>query len=163
MKRRALLALLPGALLLTAFQSGSVRKIVVWKGERRMELLDASGVVLTTYKIALGFAPAGHKTQEGDGKTPEGLYKISDRSPNSAFHRSLRIDYPNDADRAQAKARGVSPGGDIFINGQPNSPISGGPLKISYDWTAGCIAVGDNEIEDIWRRVANGTAIDIRP
>ena len=98
--------------------------------------------VLETYRIDLGFAPRGEKMVEGDGKTPEGLYKINRRNPNSKFHLSLGISYPNAKDKAQAAALGKSPGGDIFIHGarRKTSPI--GP-----DWTAGCISVENHEIE----------------
>ena len=95
-------------------------KIKIEKGERKLYLLK-QGKVLREYKIALGFAPEGHKQREGDGKTPEGLYRISGRNPHSKFHLSLRVSYPNAEDRKQAAAKGVSPGGDIMIHGLPNA------------------------------------------
>lgn len=143
-------------------QAQTVAKLVVWKSERRMVAYDAAGRVLQTFHIALGPSSKGHKSEEGDGRTPEGHYQISGRNKASGYHLSLRVSYPNAADRAQAKARGVVPGGDIFIHGQPNGTLPG-KLKIPYDWTAGCIAVSNAEIEALWAMVANGTPIDIKP
>ncbi|CAL4866684.1 hypothetical protein MMA231_00928 [Asticcacaulis sp. MM231] len=149
--KRQILAL-PAAWLLLAGQAQAqtqpqtVARIVVWKSERRMVAYDAAGRALKTFHIALGPSPRGHKSEEGDGRTPEGLYRISGRNKTSAYHLSLRVSYPNAADRAQAKARGVSPGGDIFIHDQPNGALPG-KLKIPYDWTAGCIAISNAEIE----------------
>lgn len=130
-------------------------RIHVDKSERRMQLLRA-GKVLRSYRIRLGDAPVGHKRQQGDEKTPEGDYRISGRNPNSRFHLSLRISYPDATDRKQARTRGVNPGGDIFIHG--------GSIALSlHDWTDGCIAVTDREIEDIWRLVPTGVPIRIDP
>ena len=128
-----------------------------------MQLLGADQAVLRTYKIALGANPAGHKTQSGDEKTPEGAYSISAKNPKSRFHLSLRISYPNAADVAQAQERGVDPGGDIMIHGMRNGLgwIGSWHLKLG-DWTNGCIAVTDTEIEEIWDMVDVGTSIDIR-
>ena len=108
--------------------------------------------------IDLGFAPAGHKQVEGDGKTPEGTYLIDRRNPNSDFHLSIGISYPNARDIARAMAAGQDPGGDIFIHGQPNKSRGEGP-----DWTAGCISVTNREMEDIYAMVTDGTPITIRP
>lgn len=164
---KTLPALLIAFLLLInapASASPTADKIVVYKTARSMELLDAQGNVLRRYKIALGGNPQGHKTQEGDEKTPEGLYAISGRNPHSTFHLSLRISYPNAQDTAQAQARGVSPGGDIMIHGMRNWLGWIGSLHLLYDiWTNGCIAVTNDEIEEIWKLVPDGTIIDIRP
>lgn len=130
-------------------------RIHVDKSERRMELLRG-GKVLRTYRILLGDTPVGHKRQQGDEKTPEGNYRISGRNPNSRFHLSLRISYPNDADRKQARERGVDPGGDIMIHG-------GNSVLYPYDWTDGCIAVSNKEIEEIWSLVPTGIPIRIDP
>lgn len=130
-------------------------EIRVDKSERRMQLLRA-GRVLRTYRILLGDAPVGHKTQQGDERTPEGRYRITFRNDKSRFHLSLRVSYPNDADRAQARRRGVDPGGDIMIHG-------GTPPGYGRDWTDGCIALTDREIEEVWRLVAVGTPILIEP
>lgn len=129
--------------------------VLVEKAARRLTLLRG-GEPLATYRVALGFAPEGHKTEEGDGRTPEGRYTLDWKNAASRFHLSLHVDYPNAADRAQAKARGVSPGGEIFVHG-------GSWRGSSRDWTLGCVAVTDAEIEAIWARVAPGTPIEIRP
>ncbi len=137
-------------------------KILVDKSERKMELLDAGGQVQRTYQIALGENPIGHKTQEGDGKTPEGIYTISGRNSTSRYHLSLRISYPNEQDKEQAKQRNVSPGGDIMIHGLPNG-MGWTPGSKLIDWTDGCIAVFNEEIEEIWNMVPDGTTIEIHP
>jgi len=112
--------------------------------------------VLESFGIGLGFAPAGHKEVEGDGKTPEGRYYIDRRNPDSAFHLSLGISYPNETDRAYAASLGKSPGGDIFIHGQKSWSDPG-----DGNWTAGCIAVTNREIEQIYAMVGKGVPIDI--
>lgn len=142
-----------------------VSEIVVFKSERRMELRDQEDQVIKTYEIALGADPVGHKKQEGDERTPEGEYTISGRNPKSRFHLSLRISYPNEHDVADAKMRGVSPGGDIMIHGLPNRLGWLGSWLNWYDdkWTDGCIAVTNDEIEEIWELVPVGTKIIIRP
>ncbi len=129
--------------------------IHVYKSQRRMELLR-EGKVIKRYRIALGDTPVGHKRQQGDERTPEGEYRITYRNPQSRFHLSLRVSYPNEADRRQARVRGVDPGGDIMIHG-------GTPSWYTRDWTDGCIAVTDAEIEEIWRLVPVGTLIRIDP
>ena len=139
------------------YKGPPVTRILVYKGARRMHLMHFDRV-LTSYEIDLGFAPVGHKNFEGDGRTPEGEYTIDRRNPNSRFHLSIGISYPNEADVAFAKAAGKSPGGDIFIHGQPNRQKVKGP-----DWTAGCIAVSNEEIEEIYAMVNKGTIITIRP
>ena len=139
-----------------------VDRIVVLKSARRMNLLYR-GRVVRTYTIALGFAPKGHKTTQGDGRTPEGRYRIDARNPKSSFTLSLRISYPNAADRAQARRRGVSPGGQIFIHGQPTRlGAAARVLKLPGDWTLGCIAVSNRAIREIWRVVKIGTPIELR-
>ena len=134
--------------------------IIVEKALRRMDLM-AGDKVIRSYDIAVGFTPLGHKQQEGDGKTPEGRYVIEGRNPESAYHLSLKVSYPDAADRAAAASRGVSPGGDIFIHGAPNWWFL--PVQPPGDWTRGCIAVTKAEIEEIWRLVPDGTPIEIRP
>ena len=134
-------------------------RVTVEKAARRMMLMRR-GKVLARYRIALGFAPRGDKQREGDGKTPEGLYRIDRRNDRSSFYLSLGIDYPRPDQRLRARAEGHDPGGDIFIHGQPHrqrTPVLG------YDWTAGCVAVSNTEIEEIWQRVAIGTVVEIRP
>lgn len=139
------------------YDGPEVTFVVVNKEDRKMYLLHHDKV-LAGYDIHLGFAPVGHKQFEGDGKTPEGLYRIDRRNPNSDFHLSLGISYPNVKDYAAAKAQGKSPGGDIFIHGQ-KSPFE----KDKPDWTWGCIAVTNKEIEDIYAMVATDTLIKINP
>ena len=134
--------------------------ILIEKSARRMTVFR-DGQAVRTYKIALGFAPAGDKLQQGDGKTPEGKFTITRRNPNSKYHLSLGIDYPQADDIARAKAAGLDPGGDIFIHGQPNG--FGKLATIPTDWTAGCIAVSDAEIEELWRVVQTGTTVEIKP
>lgn len=137
-------------------------RIVVRKSDRRMTLL-ADGQPIRTYEIALGFGGTNAKTREGDGRTPEGLYTISGRNPQSAYHLSLRISYPEPRDIAAATALGVEPGGDIMIHGTRNGLGWFGAMARSIDWTAGCIAVTNDEIEEIWRAVPDGTSIEILP
>jgi murein L,D-transpeptidase YafK len=134
-----------------------VTYVVVNKGARKMYLLHHHEV-LEEYDIRLGFAPIGHKEKEGDGRTPEGVYWIDRRNPNSKFHLSLGISYPNDEDRQRAEELGERPGGDIFIHGQKV------PFKRERgDWTWGCIAVNNKEIEDIYAMVGDMTPIQINP
>jgi murein L,D-transpeptidase YafK len=147
-------------MLSSAVAEEDVDRIVVEKSQRRMDLMSGETVV-RSYEIALGSAPEGDKQQEGDGKTPEGKYIIEGRNPSSAFHLSLKISYPDAADRAAAAARNVSPGGDIFIHGAPNWWLLAG--QPPGDWTRGCIAVTKTEIEGIWRLVPDGTPVEIRP
>ena len=131
-----------------------VTSIVVQKARRRMYLLNETQV-LESYDFELGFAPTGHKEVEGDGRTPEGAYRIDRKNPNSQFHLSIGISYPNAADRARAAAMGKSPGGDIFIHGTPKR------WHGEKDWTWGCLAVRDREMEDIYAMVDVGTPIFI--
>lgn len=135
------------------YNGPEVTYVVVNKEDRRMYLMHHDKV-LEDYKIRLGFAPVGHKEVEGDGRTPEGIYHIDRRNPNSRFHLSLGISYPNEADRAYAKSIGKSPGGDIFIHGQKK------PFKRDKgDWTWGCISVTNKQMEDIYAMVGDGTPV----
>lgn len=138
------------------YHGPAVTLVEVHKAERKMYLLHDDRI-LRTYDIGLGFAPTGHKQFEGDGKTPEGSYFISHRNPDSEYHLSLGISYPNWNDAALAEAAGKPPGGDIFIHGAPNRQTG------RRDWTAGCIAVTDKEMERIYAMVRPGTPIIIRP
>lgn len=140
--------------------TGPVDRILIEKSARRM-VVFRDGTALKTYKIALGFAPDGDKRREGDGKTPEGVFRIDRRNDGSAYHLSLGIDYPQPADRARAAAEGVSPGGDIFIHGQPNQVPDG--FKVPGDWTAGCIAITNTEIKELFAAADIGTEVEIRP
>ena len=137
-------------------------KVVLHKGQRKLEIFRR-GRKLKTYRVSLGFNPLGHKEQQGDGRTPEGRYVIDWRNPKSKYHLSLHVSYPNRKDKASARKRGVKPGGDIMIHGLPNHMGYLGPLHRFYDWTAGCIAMTNEEIREIWRAVPNGTPIEINP
>ena len=154
------------ALALNACATGKIRNvytgpkadgIVVSKSARKMYILKGS-TPLSIHDFDLGFSPKGHKRQEGDGRTPEGQYFINRRNFNSAYFLSLGISYPNARDVARARAAGVSPGGDIFIHGGPRYAGQKG----KPDWTAGCIAVSDREMEQIYQMVPNGTPIWIK-
>ena len=137
-------------------------KVLVLKKDHKLQLLK-NGQPFKEYKVALGPHFEGAKTQQGDGKTPEGNYVIDSRNAQSQFHRSLHISYPNAQDIANAKSRHVSPGGDVFIHGLPPRYSYVGKAHTLHDWTLGCIAVTDAEIEEIWKLVPNGTPIEIRP
>tara|TARA_R110002020_G_scaffold105578_1_gene246181 strand:- start:83 stop:592 length:510 start_codon:yes stop_codon:yes gene_type:complete len=153
-----LAALLSGcASKFRSYNGPEVTRLRMYKAQRLL-VLDGADDVLRTYPIGLGFAPEGHKQFEGDGRTPEGSYLIDRRNPDSLFHLSIGISYPNEADIAFAEAQGKSPGGDIFIHGGPRKGID--PMN-KRDWTAGCISVTDWQIEDIYAMVRDGTPIDI--
>lgn len=145
-----------GGIRVPAYHGPEVTSIVVNKSSRKMYLLHHNEI-LEEFKVDLGFAPDGDKKIRGDGKTPEGTYYIDRKNPRSQFHLSLGISYPNAQDVAEAKAMGKQPGGDIFIHGQPNKKRAKG-----QDWTAGCIAVKNKEIEQIWAMVQTGTTISLR-
>jgi murein L,D-transpeptidase YafK len=137
-------------------------RVVVLKKERTLQLLS-QGKVIKTYKVALGGDPVGPKTRQGDHKTPEGLYVLDARNAHSQFYKSIHISYPSERDRAGAKKIGVAPGGDVFVHGLPNGYGWIGAGHRAKDWTDGCIAVTDEEIDEIWLAVGNGTPIEIRP
>ncbi|MFZ2948029.1 MAG: L,D-transpeptidase family protein, partial [Desulfuromonadaceae bacterium] len=143
-------------------QKGPADKILIEKKERRLTLIS-KGKVLKTYQIALGGNPNGPKERQGDNKTPEGTYVIDSRNKNSRYHRSLHVSYPNEKDKKRAKELGVSPGGDIMIHGIKNGLSWVGDLHTEVDWTKGCIAVTDEEIEEIDKLAPNGTIVEIRP
>lgn len=129
--------------------------IQVMKKDRRIDLIQSHSKILKSCDMRLGGSPDGHKAFEGDGKTPEGVYRIDRRNPNSQFFRSLGVSYPNVNDRRKAQAYGRSPGGDIFIHGQPN----GRRQTINFDWTRGCIAVSNSDMEELWAVIRVGTEI----
>jgi len=145
-----------------AVELKQVDKVYVVKSKRQLHLMYKNRIV-KTYPIGLGQQPNGHKQQQGDSRTPEGDYVIDYRNPNSRFHLSLHISYPNNVDRKRAHSKGVSPGGDIFIHGLPNGLEASGRLFSQSDWTDGCIAVSNTAIKEIWRTVKNGTPIEIVP
>jgi murein L,D-transpeptidase YafK len=137
-------------------------KIVILKSARSMTLFSGDKV-LKTYKVALGSDPVGPKRVEGDHKTPEGTYVIDAKNPHSQFHLSLHVSYPSAADQEKARRLGARPGGAIMIHGLASSFAYLGPLHRQTDWTDGCIAVTNAEIEEIWRLVPVGTRVEIRP
>jgi outer membrane protein assembly factor BamD (BamD/ComL family) len=141
---------------------GSADRILIEKAERRLTLFTG-GEVLKTYRIALGGNPVGPKERQGDNKTPEGIYTIDSRNRDSSYHLSLHISYPNEDDRRRARVMGVAPGGDIMIHGIKNGFAWVGDAHAEVDWTRGCIAVTDQEIEEIERLVSDGTVVEIRP
>ena len=136
--------------------------IVVRKAERQLDLYR-DGVVLKSYRISLGRHPTGPKQQQGDGRTPEGEYRIDYRKPDSSFHKALHISYPGPTDTAAAKALGVDPGGMVMVHGMRNGFGWLGRIHQAVDWTNGCVAVTDREIDEIWRAVPDGTKIILKP
>ncbi len=136
--------------------------ILILKKDHVMELL-AAGKVLRTYKVALGQGGLAPKQREGDGRVPEGRYTIDSRNAASAYHKALHISYPNAEDRRRAAKMGVSPGGAVMIHGMPNGKGWIGASHRLYDWTLGCVAVTDEEIDEIWKMVPDGTPVEIRP
>ncbi len=140
--------------------TGQVERIIIEKSARRMHLIQ-NGQPVRSYQIALGFSPDGDKDRQGDGRTPEGEFTIDRRNDSSAFHLSLGLDYPQPKHRARAAAGGYSPGGDIFIHGQPNALEE--RFKLGGDRTAGCIALTNAEMREIWAVTPIGTKVEIRP
>ena len=137
-------------------------RILIEKGARRLLLLS-NGNVIAAYPVKLGLSPKGPKRYEGDFRTPEGVYHLSRRNPNSDFFLSVEVSYPNEADRARARAEGLRPGGLIMIHGQPNVPRKPREFYARNDWTDGCIAVSNADMVDIWQRTRIGIPIEIRP
>ncbi|HEY4744870.1 MAG TPA: L,D-transpeptidase family protein [Desulfuromonadaceae bacterium] len=137
-------------------------KVVVLKRERLLMLLKG-GEILRRYRVALGRQPLGRKFRQGDGKTPEGLYVLDRRNAASRFYRSLHISYPNAADVALARRCGVDPGRDIMIHGLPRGFEELGSAHTARNWTKGCIAVSNGEMDEIWHLVPDGTPIEIKP
>ena len=143
-------------------QNITADRVLVEKAARRLTLMR-EGASLKTYHVALGRAPVGAKEYEGDQRTPEGIYRIDFHKPDSDYHLALHISYPEQHDIDRAAAEGLSAGSDIMIHGLPNGRGWIGAFHRRKDWTAGCIAVTDFEIEEIWRAVPDGTPIEIRP
>ncbi|QRZ13534.1 L,D-transpeptidase family protein [Paracoccus methylovorus] len=137
-----------------------VQRILVEKAARRMTVYQENGPP-RTFSIALGFSPEGDKSREGDGRTPEGIFRIDRLNRQSAYHLSMGIDYPQPRHRQAARQAGISPGGDIMIHGQPNQVPDG--YRVKGDWTAGCIAVTNAEVEEIFAHAGIGTEVEIRP
>jgi murein L,D-transpeptidase YafK len=137
-------------------------QVIVVKSQRSLTLLS-HGKTLRTYKVALGGTPVGAKEEEGDHKTPEGSYILDRRNAKSKFYKSIHVSYPNAEERREASQRGVSAGGDIMIHGLPNGFGWLGATHRAQDWTDGCVAVTDAEMDEIWDLVPDGTPIEIRP
>jgi len=137
-----------------------VERIVIEKAARRMRVFQ-DGMPVRDYRIALGSAPYGDKLRQGDGRTPEGRFRINRKNAASAFHLSLGLDYPQADDRARAKAGGYDPGGDIMIHGQPNALPP--DVVLQNDWTAGCIALSNAEIAEVFAATNVGTVVEITP
>lgn len=155
-----LLLLVVGAKAEEPLTLPEIDQVVVRKAARAIDLYTGGRLVHTITGIQLGDAPVGHKQFQGDEKTPEGRYTLDYGNPQSSYHLSLHISYPNAADEAYARAQGRSAGGLIFIHGQPNDWPTG---RVPGDWTDGCIAVSNEEIEALWDAVPDGTVIDILP
>jgi murein L,D-transpeptidase YafK len=136
--------------------------VVVRKGLRTLSLYKGDEL-LRKYRVALGSEPEDHKEQQGDGRTPEGRYVLDYRKPDSAVYKSIHISYPSVEDRITASERGLDPGGMIMVHGVRRGYARLGRLPSLFDWTAGCIAVSNNEMDDIWRVVPDGTQIIIEP
>ena len=162
--RRNLIAL--GLMVTTSASLASdfpaAEKVVVDKEKRKLHLLK-DDEIFRTFEIALGIAPVGDKQAEGDLKTPEGVYTLDTRNPDSDYFLSIHISYPNSRDAREARAKGVSPGGQIMIHGQPNEPTYSAAYYKKQDWTNGCIAVSNSDMIDIWLMTPNDIPIEIRP
>ncbi|MFW1985397.1 L,D-transpeptidase family protein [Acinetobacter guillouiae] len=146
-------------------QNTPITEVKVYKSDRIVKLMHHDQDI-RTYPMRLGFDPIGHKVKEGDGKTPEGRYILDWRNPNSAFYKSLHVSYPNQQDKSKANQLGVSPGGDIMIHGSATrSQVEKLPSLMTYlprnDWTWGCIAVRNIDMDEIWKLVDDGTVISI--
>jgi murein L,D-transpeptidase YafK len=142
--------------------SAKADRVIVMKKDRTLTLMS-QGKVLKTYKVALGGDPVGAKTRQGDHKTPEGVYRLDLRNAQSQFYKSIHISYPDAKDTASARKLGLSPGGDVYVHGLPNGYKWVGASHRLKDWTDGCVAVTDEEIDEIWRVVPDGTVIEIKP
>ena len=140
----------------------AVDRVVVYKHERRLVLLSR-GKELRSYRGALGGEPIGPKTRQGDHRTPEGSYVLDSRNANSHFYKAFHVSYPNLTDIAAARKLGISPGGDIMLHGLPKEYSFVEKAQALHDWTDGCIAVSNEEMDEIWRLVRVGTPIDIKP
>jgi murein L,D-transpeptidase YafK len=143
-------------------QQQRASKVLVLKTEHRLLLLDEGNNAMRTYAIAIGRGGVEPKQRQGDHKSPEGVYVIDRHKGDSRFHRALHVSYPNDADRERARKAGIDAGGDIMIHGIQNGLGWLGPLHRAVDWTDGCIAVTDAEIEEIYSAVPDGTPVEIR-
>lgn len=140
--------------------NAEVDHVMVDKSERKMQIFN-KGVLVRTFNVALGANSKGHKQQEGDEKTPEGEYTLDYKKEDSSFYRAMHISYPNNIDRQNAKARGVSPGGFIMVHGQRNGFSWLSPITQNFNWTNGCIALKNSEMDEFMTLVSEGTKITI--
>lgn len=158
----ALIALLPAGALAQSLKAGEqADRLLIDKSDRTLWVYQDGAVIRTYRSLQFGDAPIGHKQFEGDEKTPEGHYMIDYGNPQSSYYLSLHIDYPSEQDRAFARSRGRSPGGLIFIHGQPNGMAF--DERVPGDWTDGCIALSNAQITELWALVPDNTPIEIRP
>ena len=137
-------------------------RVVVKKSESRV-YLERGGRPFASFKATFGAEPKGHKQQEGDERTPEGRYVLDSKNANSAYYKAIHISYPNAQDIAAAKARGVEPGGLIMVHGQKNGFGWLAPVAQWFNWTDGCVAVSNSDMDTIWKAVDVGTPIEILP
>jgi murein L,D-transpeptidase YafK len=164
----ALLCLLAGGVYLSSREKPlplnvKAHRLLVLKQQHQLLLLDGGDNVIKIYAVAIGRGGLAPKERLGDHRTPVGIYQIDHRKLDSRFHRALHVSYPNDSDRQRASKLGVNPGGDIMIHGLMNGLGWLGPLHRMVDWTDGCVAVTNAEIEEIWSAVPDGTPVEIRP
>jgi murein L,D-transpeptidase YafK len=146
----------------TAYSGQKADSVLVVKNESRLYLLR-EGKELAVFDVAFGSNPEGHKQQQGDERTPEGHYILDYKNPNSKFYKSIHISYPNARDRDNARKRGVDPGGNIMIHGQLNGYGGFSTFVQLFNWTDGCIALSNNDMDFVWEAVNPGTPIEIRP
>ena len=162
MRRLLLALLLCGCSFVTSAANPVIDKILILKDERRLQLIS-DGAVLRQYRISLGGQPVGHKRQQGDERTPEGIYTIDWRHESPAYNLSMHIDYPNLKDKMEAYKNDVDPGGMIMIHGTPIDEEYPEWYFKGLDWTNGCIALGNAEMQEVWNLVPDGTLVEIRP
>jgi murein L,D-transpeptidase YafK len=164
---RAALQFLIAVLLLAVFAGAATAgqtadRVLVIKSKERLYLIR-NDEVFASYHVVFGANPKGHKQQQGDERTPEGHYTLGYKNAHSSFYKSIHISYPNREDRIRARERGVSPGGDIMIHGQANGWEWISPLSRFFNWTDGCIALSNRDMDAVWEAVPSGTPIEIRP
>lgn len=155
-------ALLALSFLGTVCAGEKADRVLVEKSESRLYLIR-NDEVIASFPVKFGASPKGHKQQLGDERTPEGSYTLDYKNAGSAFYRSIHISYPNARDREVARKLGVSPGGDIMIHGQPNGWGSYAPITQLFNWTDGCVALSNSDMDVVWDAVEPGTPIEIRP
>ena len=145
-----------------AYSEQAADMVIVEKSESRLYLMRA-GEAIASFHVVFGSNPKGHKQQQGDERTPEGQYVLGYKNAGSAFYKSIHISYPNAKDREEARKRGVRPGGDIMIHGQKNGYGQFAIIAQRFNWTNGCIALSDRDMDLVWNAVKPGTPIEIRP